>query len=475
MKRAFCIVLALLMLSISACVPGQEKPSETNAPTAIATAYATAEPGAAENPYPTQDPARAAFDPDTDFNNLFGGCKWFSFTETEDAYYLHMHSFIRYFDKISGESGVLCPRPECEHDAIAGNRSCSAYGDCHGLAYYEGRLYWFCEYRYGRTWGIFSANTDGSEKRLVREIEITPELSGDCCAFFHRGWLYLVVINMDVVQGTPGTTLRVCRVPIEREGYEEILSIPCLTLPQATLRFIGDDVYIFGNYDGVDTGGKKLTDSEIAELAGSNTVKLFVMRWNESMSGPELLYLNEDYGFWANIKSFWVERDGNVYFGSQRLSDPERDYDKTSNPFVYSLIRVAPDGSSEEVFDMFDGVLQYGINAVSEGVVIGTEPVDRSTERNEAGIWVRRFNGETVFKGALPLEYRAGIADEYPHCFSLGSEYFGTEDWIVLGVEELFDDHPDGLRRYYCVKYDLTEDGPVETVIGEEESVYMRF
>ena len=466
MKRITAIIIAaLLLVPFAACARGNEgentpEPYQNTAEPAV-----TAAPTAEQTFVPDH-----SYNSETDFNNLFGGCKAYSFTETEDAYYFHMHSYLRYYDKASGESGVLCPKPECEHDAIANNSACSAYGDCRALACYEGRLYWFCEDR-GR-WRIMSVNTDGTDKRLVREIEITQELSGDCSAFFHRGRVYLVIIGMDVLNGTPGMTLRVCRVPIEKDGYEEILSIPCLGIPQATLRFIGDDVYIFGNHDGVDTGGRQLTDAELAELAGNSMNKLFVMRWNEGMTKPEFVWLNENYGFWANTKAFWVERDGTVYFGTQRLADPERQFDSEGNPARYYLCRIGPDGNAKEVFDMFDGEQYYGINAVSADVVIGTLPT--SKREGKVGVWVRRFNGETIYKGTLPFEYRERITDDCPHSFSLGSDYFGTEDWIVLGLEEEYSDHPDGLKRYYYVKYDFTENGPAETLLGEESSVWAR-
>ena len=53
------MIAVILSLALAACKSKDTPAGPTAAPTALP-------PGVTQDPYPTQDPARAAFDPDTD-------------------------------------------------------------------------------------------------------------------------------------------------------------------------------------------------------------------------------------------------------------------------------------------------------------------------------------------------------------------------------------------------------------------------
>ena len=86
------------------------------------------------------------YDPDTDFDNRFGRCAP-GMLETEDAYYFvsTTGNYIYYYDKYTEERGVLCGKPECVHDELEINESCSGYVRASGNGhanFYDGHIYY---------------------------------------------------------------------------------------------------------------------------------------------------------------------------------------------------------------------------------------------------------------------------------------------------------------------------------------------
>ncbi|MBR6006156.1 MAG: hypothetical protein IK064_00860, partial [Clostridia bacterium] len=239
MKRTIAIILAaLLLLPIAACAGGTE-PAPTAVPDQNGDVSASGEP-----PLATPDPARA-FDPETDFDNRFAS-QFNRIVETEDAYYLKgdCTDFLFYYDKVTGDSGILCPRPDCMHLPPAWNEvsECGGYiGNEHGsLAYYKGRLYWVSYYRPEMDTCVFSMALDGSDRQLIGKLGITPEEYQPQQYWMHRGYVYFYSEARTVVNGFPTHRLAIVRQPFEGGEKQVIYEKQSYIDGEWTLRFIGD-------------------------------------------------------------------------------------------------------------------------------------------------------------------------------------------------------------------------------------------
>ena len=113
--------------------------------------------------------------------------------ESEDAYYFQLtsDSFIRYYDKVSDITGVLCARPECMHTTS----NCNAYANVsRGLMWYDNKLYWAQNSKDNTNIELLCMNPDGTNRQLVQSLAINPN-SYNCMVRLHRGYIYVGTIE----------------------------------------------------------------------------------------------------------------------------------------------------------------------------------------------------------------------------------------------------------------------------------------
>ncbi|MBR6006097.1 MAG: hypothetical protein IK064_00545, partial [Clostridia bacterium] len=94
-----------MILPLLCCGKNPEQPAADGTPLPEGV---TADP----NAVPSERPI--VFNPETDYDNRYGSLITCDMLETEDAFYLRSRNgngFLYYYDKASGETGVLCPRP----------------------------------------------------------------------------------------------------------------------------------------------------------------------------------------------------------------------------------------------------------------------------------------------------------------------------------------------------------------------------
>ena len=465
MKRISCIVLALLLFLLAACTPGQDKPEGSTEPTAIA----TAEPGAAEDPYPTQDPARAAFDPDKDFDNRFASLLFQSMAETEDVYYLVDDStgFLYYYVKETGENGVLCPRPECMHDQAPKEerQKCSGYvGHTHGtLTIVDGRLYWVRMADRGGDYEVYSMALDGSDRQFVTKLGISIEEYQAQNFWIHRGYVYFFSSAPIVRNGSPTRHLVIARVSMSEGGIHEIFARDAYaSMNWWTLRFIGDDVYIQCGYDGADESvfenGEPQTQEELSVLQ-QNTV---ILRWNEYMDEPEVL-LEEDSLNEPAYDNFMVEPDGTIWFVRHRPEDPSINWWEEGYRRIGYLCRRDPDGTVTEVFDsVIDGEYYY-MRDVYDGGMIMIQDIDKKP--GTLVMCIVDLEGNVLFKGDMPNAFlervpSGGFTPTFTH---IGCESSG----FIVCAEVYYESARSRSKRAYFIRYDLTPEGLRERFLCE--------
>ena len=130
--------------------------------------------------------------PEYDAQNQYLLMNLMNFQETEDFFcgtdYGGMQ--LRYYDKKSGASGVLCPDPACTHDT----------GDCGAnistgasLSVYDGKLYWIAP-KGEQEAALYRSDLSGANREELRTIDPQNVINAyqPQRYMIHRGFLFLV-------------------------------------------------------------------------------------------------------------------------------------------------------------------------------------------------------------------------------------------------------------------------------------------
>ena len=124
-------------------------------------------------------------------------------------------SQLRYYDKATGISGLLCGKPECTHDGT----DCNAYFNGRELSLYGGKLYALS--RAAEGFEIISLNTDGTKRKTVLNLsdDIFGEMisggAADIRGMFHRGYFYACGTAHKVVDGILNDRAQVFAYPLD--------------------------------------------------------------------------------------------------------------------------------------------------------------------------------------------------------------------------------------------------------------------
>ena len=208
--RSLSVLLAALLLARSGCGPNPAPASGSGTPAPVSSqgpAGSASVPETEPDPTPAA-PGRSPTDNDHHFGKE-GPFVWA--TGTEDLRYMLIGEFVGYFDAATGESGVLCGRPECTHR----DYKCNAYvgSGAISLALYDGKLWWFGNNpQYSlvrgipRQNGIWRMDPDGTNRELVKEFP--AELAASEAVYgvtFHRGRAFFRTTKNTVTDGVPET------------------------------------------------------------------------------------------------------------------------------------------------------------------------------------------------------------------------------------------------------------------------------
>ena len=477
MKRTLAIIFTLLLtLPLISCVkkPEQSAPDGTPLPNGV-----TAEPSAV----PSEKPI--VFDPETDYDNRYGSLIASDMLETEDAFYLHSRNgngFLYYYDKASGLSGVLCPRPECVHDEKRNNAECAGYigSEQPSLQYYQGKL-WYVNATKGMKIGLFRMNLDGSSKELVHEFDpVGTNLEfGNRRLYIHRGMIYHAGCRQEVKNAAVFHKLVYGCIPMEDTviggqkvkawEYYEILERDTINQPQPTMFFAGDSVYMFYDYDGVAEYDGMDSEDEFYDWRSELPIKDEIARWDPSMTEPEILYQSvESYPMLSNYRWSIVASDGTPYFVYTYRLDPERE-DGENNPYIIRLYRLEKDGTRTCVLDTSDREGNTFLLALGGGVIATADTSIFSMDDRDqpVNVSIIRFGADgtdVIYEGPLPLEYRSELRIGVKRIML--ADCWVSEDTLILYSSEYYG-KKDYDRSWHFVKYDITPDGLTETVVSE--------
>ena len=120
--------------------------------------------------------------------------------ETSEGYYFtYNDGMVYYLDKETGESTILCGKPDCNHQFTEGG-GCNAQANTRMLTYYNGKIYYneSDSVLENGSWvnkgeRLYSMNLDGTEHDAVQNLDFVPR--GDTNMFvnapmIHRGNVY---------------------------------------------------------------------------------------------------------------------------------------------------------------------------------------------------------------------------------------------------------------------------------------------
>ncbi len=334
--------------------------------------------------------------------------------------------------------------------------------------------------------GIYRMDLDGSNKELLISWALFDDdnpFPNWTLFYFHRGRLFWTSLSQEVTDGMPYNKASFGYMDLDDFELHCLGERKSFFYPQPTMRFAGDSAYIFVEYDGIGPGDQDIPNWDTDEegyLAWRETVKMTdeVLRWDPTMDEPETVYLNNEDSCFGSFNDFYVSQEGEIYFRETKLEDPEREWKQGENDYITYINRVVGYSEKERVLELTDedGV-HYGMYAMTCGVIVAMNmDYIRGQGDEVSGIWIFTFDGETLYRGELPMEYREKYQDRVRidengktlpvlHGLSNVSGCWATETEVLFCFTERFakDSATHGDSRYFdFVKYEITEDGLVE-------------
>ena len=429
MKRAFTFILSILILMAFAACGRDEKPlvSPTTAPGGTEAPYETAAPIYTEEPY--------AFVPETDFDNRFSKLVNNTFIELDECYVWRFDSSpIFYWDKTMQDSGALCNKPECDHH----NSDCNAFINVIGnMSFYEGRLYYMV---YGKDtkdgklyYSVMSMKPDSTDMREEQRIYRDEGADYDASnVFVHRGFVFLYYNYQIVEKMVPYNCYRVEIMELGKSERKTIYELKTQSSQKPILQFRGNEVYIARGRGDEHTSYIELTVYNI--VSGKNEQTEY------------------DVGVYDTcLSDFYITPEGELLFAF------DTDYDKFPGG-VFTI----KDGKAVEKFRFDDGEHIF-IPSFADGVACVVATIDPDVPTFM--IWISDFEGNTIYKGELPMEYRNSITEAHS---------FVGRDMLVGSGSSLFVIAEEGLDAgngtvYFLIRYDFSPNGITETVLGTFE------
>lgn len=228
---------------------------------------------------------------------------------------------LYFLDKQSGQTGVLCNRPECLHQ----DKDCNAYMGfkVYGLSIYEGRIYWIST-DYDSEKGkdittVWCEKTDGTERKAVRTLPYLGEsYSGvptmNTIATFVNGNVYVCGEWADGVRdGRNILKEGIIRYSLDSDEHEMIEEQEVAENEACTVQIQPSDQYVYYG----------TCKHEIGENGLQPGAKLMLARYNTETEETELLYEGSQEGMFS--------------FGEFRVNEQEILISNTLNCEVYSL------------------------------------------------------------------------------------------------------------------------------------------
>lgn len=450
MKKTTALILAFLFLfPFVSCIKNKPvTPDETAAPGVTAgpnEPTETKEPGSEEKaappePLPTDIDFSYTYDPNTDCY-ASGDFSCINLAETEDAYYWKNANggYIFYSDKVSGEFGALCGKPECLHEKDKNNLECNALVGHDPLSWihiYDGMLYFimFAKAADGRVLDtVFREELDGSNREQLFSIDSYKYAFQSF--YIHRGKAFFTAKTDFVEDGLPKKRLELFCCDLDGKGFHSVFEE---TLDgelgiNFSVGFFGDYAFFFvSSYPISDDGANADTAIYAYDLKND---KVYLVASQEDC----------EISIWA----IYVDTNGEIYVAPSVFS-------RYAQASIYKVV----DGDFVKQYE-FEGENYFGptgFTRIWDGLAY-VMTADWDIEGADT-IWIKDMDGNTIYDGPISRHFIEGrenvkvdVKDMIIHGNSLFIAYTG---WI--------EDDPD---YSILVRYEITENGLVETTLAE--------
>ena len=336
---------------------------------------------------------------------------------------------LRYYDKESGISGVLCPDPACTHDT----NECGARTSNGGtsVSVYNGKLYWVGELQEGHKTILYRSDLSGANREEVLQLDWQKVILTYQPQRYviHRGYLYILGESGEVDDTEAQYLVSLLAVPLEGGQEPAVLYEQKVnTYHEVTYRFVGNSVYL-----------------EMVTKDG-DTWNITISRYDTQEKTWEKLY--EEKNISAKIGRMWVTEQGEIYLPG--IGD--------NQAYIWRLEEgsrkqtASWETAAADMPDLLDGIAVH------------------LTDREEVR-WldVISFTGEHLYSGVLfpnpvpELEKDPGAAVD-PFRGGLASVFVGgdREKLVVIFLDVLE-------NKNYTILLDLT-DNLKPTVLWSDES-----
>ena len=259
------IILLFCFLFLSACSPSGERPGGNPA----ASSASAASPAEASshtdnsNPSVTLKPYKEYFDNRT-------GDFLMDFVETETICYFWYSGRLYYWDKAAEEGGILCPRPDCQHDDPQICQAAMYMEDYHTLSFVDGKLIWIGTYDHDNNpdtpplGEILSCNPDGSGRMAVRDLDLEMFYRFQDWRFC-EGCYYGIGVTQEVRDDQPVIIREIIKIPLDgKQEIEILLHRETDFTAYQLMKVMGERVYfMLYRYNSMD-----LANPSIVELLG---------------------------------------------------------------------------------------------------------------------------------------------------------------------------------------------------------------
>lgn len=328
--------------------------------------------------------------------------------ETTDTLYFLGWSehYIKYADKATGISGVLCGRPECRHN----DKNCNAYvEDARCLLMDGGRLYWMAvEFTdSGSIYVLYSMALDGTDRRKEAELPegfIPSSTAAHRHYLLYDGWLYFGDVSSEIVNGEQILYNYVAAAPIGSK-QEPFVILKEETMDRGysnlAVQFYKGDLYILTCEPSPLSGDEKyLYDCTLR-------------RWNAEMDELETLYEDESVLNWSS--ELWVTDDGVLF---------NRNTSTTYGPLENRIYKYHFDsGECEYLFD--NGIYGWAnMGLIADGLVSGHQITDRNDGTYDFYVMLKDFEGNVLVDETYTLDIR----DEYANYDIFGIDFVGRDE-----------------------------------------------
>ncbi len=342
------------------------------------------------------DSAVVSYDYDPDFC-LFNGSDCYS---TDKVFYFHIidKSQIRVYDKSSGVSAPLCPKPECSHSSA----ECNSYYTGNDFCLYGGELYWVNIKMGGSLLEVSAMSADGTNRRTVLTIEddlYKANWAGDSFSnikyVFHRGSLYLGGVVGKVVDGNPEETACLMTYSLD-SGKSGKLIYSAENAKEFDFHAKGDKLYVCAEFDD----------------------RLEVMEYATADGTLKTIYSGDMPFDGLKFRAF----DDGIYFA-----------DSSERAEVY---RLDHDGNMEKIMDFNEGEEKsYYLYGFCDDKIIGGCP-----DGADFYVKLKELSGEDVLTSKLENE---DVASGEPlYYFPIGSDedylYIHSKVWAESDYGEYF-------------------------------------